>query len=94
MLEAGYFLGAALVFGTIQFLLLKTAARNTVIKLLPIIVSALGLLFCLLIAVGLFGTGSPSVAAENHAFARFFCIPAAGAAAGSLAVMLLDRKKS
>ena len=47
-----------------------------------------GLLFCLAIYLGLFGTGSPSVIAENRYFSMFLSIPVSGAFVGCLAGMV------
>ena len=59
------FFGFAIVFGTFQMLLFNKV-RNALIKYLPIAVTLVGLLFCLVTYMGIFGTGSPSVVAENQ----------------------------
>lgn len=82
------FLGFAIVFGAVQ-MLLSSKVRNALIKYLPIAVTVVGLLFCLVTYMGIFGTSSPSVVAENQYFAMFLCIPIGGAFVGSLLGLLL-----
>ena len=84
------FLGFAIVFGTVQ-MLLSSKVRNALIKHLPIVVTVAGLLFCLVTYMGIFGTSSPSVIAENQYFAMFLCIPIGGAFVGSLLGLLLSK---
>ncbi|MBQ7875509.1 MAG: zf-HC2 domain-containing protein [Oscillospiraceae bacterium] len=80
----------AIVFGAVQ-MLLSGKVRNALIKYLPTAVTVVGLLFCLVTYMGIFGTGSPSVAAENQYFAMFLCIPVGGAFVGSLLGILLSK---
>ena len=84
------FLGFAIVFGAVQ-MLLSSKVRNALIKHLPIVVTVAGLLFCLVTYMGIFGTSSPSVVAENQYFAMFLCIPIGGAFVGSLLGLLLSK---
>ena len=84
------FLGFAIVFGVVQ-MLLSSKVRNALIKYLPIAVTVAGLLFCLVTYMGIFGTSSPSVVAENQYFAMFLCIPIGGAFVGSLLGLLLSK---
>ena len=84
------FLGFAIVFGAVQ-MLLSSKVRNALIKYLPIAVTVAGLLFCLVTYMGIFGTSSPSVVAENQYFAMFLCIPIGGAFVGSLLGLLLSK---
>ena len=84
------FLGFAIVFGAVQ-MLLSSKVRNALIKHLPIVVTVAGLLFCLVTYMGIFGTSSPSVIAENQYFAMFLCIPIGGAFVGSLLGLLLSK---
>ena len=84
------FLGFAIVFGVVQ-MLLSSKVRNALIKHLPIVVTVAGLLFCLVTYMGIFGTSSPSVIAENQYFAMFLCIPIGGAFVGSLLGLLLSK---
>ena len=84
------FLGFAIVFGVVQ-MLLSSKVRNALIKYLPIVVTVAGLLFCLVTYMGIFGTSSPSVIAENQYFAMFLCIPIGGAFVGSLLGLLLSK---
>lgn len=71
-------------------MLLSGKVRNALIKHLPIIVTVAGRLFCLVTYMGIFGTSSPSVIAENQYFAMFLCIPVGGAFVGSLLGLLLS----
>ncbi len=57
-------------------------------KFIPIAITIMGLLFCLATYLGAFGTGSPSVIAENQYFTMFLCIPIGGAFVGCLVGML------
>ena len=84
------FLGFAIVFGAVQ-MLLSSKVRNALIRYLPIVVTVAGLLFCLVTYMGIFGTSSPSVVAENQYFAMFLCIPIGGAFVGSLLGLLLSK---
>ena len=84
------FLGFAIVFGAVQ-MLLSSKVRNALIRYLPIVVTVAGLLFCLVTYMGIFGTSSPSVVAENQSFAMFLCIPIGGAFVGSLLGLLLSK---
>ena len=84
------FLGFAIVFGAVQ-MLLSSKVRNALFKYLPIAVTVAGLLFCLVTYMGIFGTSSPSVVAENQYFAMFLCIPIGGAFVGSLLGLLLSK---
>ena len=84
------FLGFAIVFGAVQ-MLLSSKVKNALIKYLPIVVTVAGLLFCLVTYMGIFGTSSPSVVAENQYFAMFLCIPIGGAFVGSLLGLLLSK---
>ena len=84
------FFGFAIVFGAVQ-MLLSGKARNALIRYLPMAVTVVGLLFCLVTYMGIFGTSSPSVVAENQYFALFLCIPIGGAFVGSLLGMLLSK---
>lgn len=84
------FFGFAIVFGAVQ-MLLSSKVRNALIKCLPIVVTVVGLLFCLVTYMGIFGTSSPSVVAENQYFAMFLCIPIGGAFVGSLLGLLLSK---
>lgn len=84
------FFGFAIVFGTFQMLLFSKV-RNALIKYLPIAVTLVGMLFCLVTYMGIFGTSSPSVVAENQYFAMFLCIPIGGAFVGSLLGLLLSK---
>lgn len=84
------FLGFAIVFGAVQ-MLLSSKVRNALIKYLPIAVTVVGLLFCLVTYMGIFGTSSPSVVAENQYFAMVLCIPIGGAFVGSLLGLLLSK---
>ena len=80
----------AIVFGAVQ-MLISSKVRNALIKYLPIVVTVVGLLFCLVTYIGIFGTSSPSVVAENQYFAMFLCIPIGGAFVGSLLGLLLSK---
>lgn len=84
------FLGFAIVFGAVQ-MLLSSKVRNALIRYLPIVVTVAGLLFCLVTYMGIFGTSSPSVVAENQYFAMVLCIPIGGAFVGSLLGLLLSK---
>ena len=84
------FLGFAIVFGAVQMLLF-CKVRNALIKYLPSAVTVAGLLFCLVTYMGIFGSNSPSVVAENQYFAMFLCIPIGGAFVGSLLGLLLSK---
>ena len=84
------FLGFAIVFGAVQ-MLLSSKVRNALIRYLPIVVTVAGLLFCLVTYMGIFGTSSPSVVAENQYFAMFLCIPIGGSFVGSLLGLLLSK---
>ena len=84
------FLGFAIVFGVVQ-MLLSSKVRNALIKYLPIAVTVAGLLFCLVTYMGIFGTSSPSVVAENQYFAMFLCIPSGGACVDSVVGLLLSK---
>jgi len=84
------FLGSAIVFCAVQ-MLLSGKVRNALIRYLPIAVTVVGVLFCLVTYMGIFGTSSPSVAAENQYFAMFLCIPIGGALVGSLLGLLLSK---
>ena len=78
------FLVPAILFGAVQgFLSFKTRGRQ--IQMIPLALTIGGLLFCLAVYLGMFGSGSPSVVAENRYFAMFLCIPVSGAFAGCLA---------
>lgn len=82
------FLGFAIAFGAIQ-VLFSNKGKYALIKYLPIAITVLGLLFCLVTYMGIFGTASPSVVAENQYFAMFLCIPIGGAFVGCLIGLLL-----
>lgn len=84
----GIFLGFAVLFAAVQILLgkRKGCAR---FQYVPTALTAVGLLFCLAVYLGAFGTGSPSVIAENRYFAMFLSIPVGGAFVGSLAGAIL-----
>ena len=84
------FLGFAIIFGAVQMLLF-CKVRNALIKYLPSAVTIAGLLFCLVTYMGIFGSNSPSVVAENQYFAMFLCIPIGGAFVGSLLGLLLSK---
>ena len=84
------FFGFAIVFGVVQ-MLLSSKVRNALIKYLPIAVTVVGLLFCLVTYMGIFGTSSPSVVAENQYFVMVLCIPIGGAFVGSLLGLLLSK---
>ena len=84
------FFGFAIVFGAVQ-MLLSSKVRNALIKYLPIAVTVVGLLFCLVTYMGIFGTSSPSVVAENQYFAMVLCIPFGGAFVGGLLGLLLSK---
>ena len=78
------FLVPAILFGAVQgFLSFITRRRK--IQMIPLALTIGGLLFCLAVYLGLFGSGSPSVVAENRYFAMFLCIPVSGAFVGCLA---------
>lgn len=78
------FLVPAVLFGAVEgFLSFKTRRRQ--IQIIPLALTIGGLLFCLAAYLGMFGSGSPSVVAENRYFAMFLCIPVSGAFAGCLA---------
>ena len=84
------FLVPAILFGAVQgFLSFKTHGRQ--IQMIPLALSIGGLLFCLAVYLGLFGSGSPSVVAENRYFAMFLCIPVSGAFVGCLAGMVIAK---
>ena len=78
------FLVPAVLFGAVEgFLSFK--ARGRQIQMIPLALTIGGLLFCLAVYLGMFGSGSPSVVAENRYFAMFLCIPVSGAFVGCLA---------
>lgn len=52
------------------------------IKYLPIIMLAAGLIFCVVIYFGKFGSNSSSVIAENQYFATFLAVPLIAGLAG------------
>lgn len=84
------FIGFAVVFRAIQMLFYRKV-KNIFVKSLPLALTVLGLLFCLVTYMGIFGTSSPSVVAENRYFAMVLCIPIGGAFVGSLLGMLLSK---
>ena len=84
------FIGFAVVFGAIQ-MLLSRKVKNIFVRSLPIALTVVGLLFCLVTYLGIFGTSSPSVVAENQYFAMVLCIPIGGAFVGSLLGVLLSK---
>lgn len=84
------FLGFAIFFGIIQMIISKKV-KSLVVKCIPILVTIAGLLICLVTYLGVFGTSSPSVVAENQYFAMFLCIPIGGAFVGCLLGMLFSK---
>lgn len=82
--------GISIIFGILQLLLVKKTQRP-IIKYLPIGLTIIGLLFCLVTYLGAFGTYSPSVVAENQYFALFLSIPFGAAFMGCLLGLLLSK---
>ena len=79
-----YFLVPVILFGVFQgFISAKLNGR--ILQYVPLALTLCGLMFCLAIYLGLFGTGSPSVIAENRYFSMFLSIPVSGAFVGCLA---------
>ena len=90
-LEAVYLAGSALLFWVIQTLLLNKS--NSIFKYLPLMISIIGYLFCFVLYFSLFGSGSPSVIAENRYFAMFMLIPVSGGFIGCLLSIILYKLK-
>lgn len=90
VMEVIYFVGFALLFWFLQMLFLKKV-KISILKYLPLIISIVGYLFCLCAYVGVLGSGSPSVVAENRYFAMFLCIPVSGAFIGCLLSLFLSK---
>ncbi len=90
MAETLLFLVFALIFGVLQMIISKKL-NNIIIKNIPLGLSVFGLLFCLVTYLGIFGTSSPSVVAENQYFALFLCIPIGGAFVGCLLGILFTK---
>ncbi len=88
--ETMIFFVCAVIFCAAQILLLRKA-RIKPAQFLPLFIAAAGLLFCLALYLGAFGTGSPSAAAENRYFAMFLCIPIGGGFVGSLVGILFEK---
>ena len=84
MMNMLYFLVPVILFGVFQgFISAKLNGR--ILQYVPLALTLCGLMFCLAIYLGLFGTGSPSVIAENRYFSMFLSIPVSGAFVGCLA---------
>ena len=82
-----YFLVPVLLFGAVQGFI-SAKANSRLFQYVPLALTVCGLLFCMATYLGLFGTGSPSVIAENRYFAMFLSIPVSGAFVGCLAGMV------
>ena len=82
-----FFLVPVLLFGAVQGFI-SAKAKGKIFQSVPLALTLCGLLFCLAIYLGLFGSGSPSVVAENRYFAIFLTIPVSGAFVGCLAGMV------
>jgi len=78
------FVGIAAGFFVLQSLL-SNKIRNPVVKSIPAGLLILGLLFCLILYIGIGGPASASVIAENQSFAKFLSIHVAAALAGCAA---------
>ncbi len=82
-----YFLVPVLLFGAVQGFI-SAKANGRLFQYVPLALTVCGLLFCMATYLSLFGTGSPSVIAENRYFAIFLSIPVSGAFVGCLAGMV------
>ena len=91
-----YFIGIIVIFCVLQFIL-STKTNNALIKYLLITATTIGLLFCFVLYLGVFGPDSPSVIAENQYFAKFISVPIGasfiGCLLGLLIYTLLKNKK-
>ncbi len=87
MMNMLYFLVPVLLFGAVQGFI-SAKANGRLLQSVPLALTVCGVLFCMATYLGLFGTGSPSVIAENRYFAMFLSIPVSGAFVGCLAGMV------
>ena len=84
------FLVSCVVFAILETILcLKT--KKPFIKYIPTGAAIIGLLFCIVVLLGVFGAATPSAAAENRYFAIFISIPLSGALAGCILGFLLSK---
>ena len=84
------FIAVLVIFGGLQ-VLLNSKSKKTMVKCIPLLFAAAGLLFCLALYTGVFVSVTPSAAVENRYFAAFLALPLAGALAGCLAGFLLSK---
>lgn len=87
MMNMLYFLVPVLLFGAVQGFI-SAKAIGWLFQYVALALTVCGLLFCMATYLSLFGTGSPSVIAENRYFAMFLSIPISGAFVGCLAGMV------
>lgn len=85
-----YFIGIAIVFCILQFVL-STKTDNALIKYLFISVTAIGLIFSFVLYLNVFWPNSSSVIAENQYFARFISVPLGAGFIGCLLGLLIYR---
>ncbi|MBQ2679035.1 MAG: hypothetical protein IJF98_02445 [Firmicutes bacterium] len=77
------FIIAAVVAFVVQIVINKMA-NNQLIKFIPMGIIMVGMIICLIIYMGVFGSVTESALAENRAFAMFFMINLAGALIGTV----------
>lgn len=83
-----YFIGIIVIFCVLQFIF-STKTNNPFIKYLLISVTTVGLLFSFVLYLGVFGTDSQSVIAENQYFAKFIGFPLGAGFIGCLLGLLI-----
>lgn len=86
-MEIIYIIGIIVIFCVLQFIL-STKTNNSLIKYLLVSATTVGLLFSFVLYLGVFGTKSPSVIAENQYFARFISLPLGAGFIGCLLGLL------
>lgn len=84
---------AIVIAGVLFLLQWFFSTRLKKIKFLPLIVLAAGLIFCIAIYFGKFGSNSSSVIAENQYFATFLAVPLIAGLAGCISGHLFSIMK-
>ena len=77
------FIIAAVIGFAVQIAINKTA-KNQLIKFIPMGIIMIGMIICLIIYMGIFGSVTESALAENRAFAMFLMINLAGGLIGTV----------